>query len=247
MDKKLFYCYLSYQKERDDSTWKRLMKIPCLAKIAFVGMIACLSLFFVPVFQKYPIVIAVIEVILAFILYFSTENFLIESSNKKLKEYQLYCREFVVWLNRQGIMSMETIKLLHERLNERIGEIREKRKENMSRFDRWVQILVIPIVLTIFSKIITEQNNIIEMMNAVLNILIVFWVVYAIAVACRCLGGFPEKRELEQMVYFSSDLQGVLDLYYVQEDKNKKLILHDEEECVSGNPKLAKKKSKKRK
>lgn len=247
MDRKLFYCYLSYQKKRGDSTWKRLKKTPCLAKIALLGMIACLCLFFVPVIQKYSIGIAIIEVILAFVLYFSTENFLIENSDKNLKEYQLYCREFVMWLNQQGIMSMETIKLLHERLNERIGKIREKRKENMSRFDKWVQTLAIPIILTIFSKTITEQKNVIGMMSMILNILIPFLVVYAIAVACRCLEGFPEKHELEQMEYFSRDLQGVLDLYYVQEDKNKKLVLHDEEACGSDKSKVAKKKSKKRK
>ena len=247
MDRKLFYCYLSYQKERNDSTWKRLKKIPCLAKISFLGMLACLSLFFVPVFQKYPIVIAIIEVILVFILYFSTENFLIENSAKNLKEYQLYCREFVGWLNKQGIMSMETIKLLHERLNERIGKIREQRKENMMRFDKWIQILAIPIVLSILSKMITEQNNVIEMMNTILSILILFLVVYAIAVGYRSLVGFPEKHELEQMECFSRDLQGVLDLYYVQEDKNKKLILYDEEACGSDKSKIAKKKFKKQK
>ncbi len=153
----------------------------------------------------------------------------------------------MTWLNQQGIMSMETIKLLHGRLNERIGKIREKRKENMSRFDKWVQTLAIPIILTIFSKTITEQKNVIEMMSMILSILIPFLVVYAIAVAFRCLEGLPEKRELEQMEYFSGDLQGVLDLYYEQEDKNEKLVLHDEEACGSDKSKIAKKKSKKRK
>ncbi len=89
MDRKLFYCYLINQKKRGDSTWNRLKITPCLPKIAFFGMLACVSLFFVPVLQKYAIRIAIIEVILPFVLYFSIENFQIENSSKRPKEYKL--------------------------------------------------------------------------------------------------------------------------------------------------------------
>lgn len=44
------------------------------------------------------------------------------------------------------------------RTNKRIDLLEKKRKERRDRIDRWIQILIIPILLAIFSAVIKEQT-----------------------------------------------------------------------------------------
>ncbi len=237
MDKRLFYCYMKYQKERNDTIWKRLKKIPWLVKTVFVVMLVCSITFFIPLFQKYMLWIAVIEVILSLILWFLVENFQIKTSDEKLEEYYNYCRELEIWLNSQGLVSVKAIKLLRKRLNNRIDEMRKQRKDNNARFDKWIQTLVIPITLAVFSTIIKGQDSI-EMFSTIFLMLSVFAFIYGFVSGCRSYAWFPKKRVLEQMGFFASDLQGILDLRFAQEDKSNGLTLVEVKICKNETYKI---------
>ena len=80
------------------------------------------------------------------------------------------------------------------------------------RGDRWLKILIIPIMIVIITAITSKQENMGDMIAYSTALVVVFFSIYggiAIAQEIICL---PQKRQIRQMECFASDLQGVLDL-----------------------------------
>lgn len=64
------------------------------------------------------------------------------------------------WLDLVGVkVTPENITEIMTRTNKRIDLLEKKRKERRDRIDRWIQILIIPILLAIFSAVIKEQTD----------------------------------------------------------------------------------------
>ena len=68
---------------------------------------------------------------------------------------------------------------------------------------------------------VTKQENIEEMIAYALTIVILFAMVYGTIAIIKSISFFHQKRRIEQMECFASDLQGVLD--FINSDaKDKK-------------------------
>lgn len=108
----------------------------------------------------------------------------------------------------------ENITEIMTRTNKRIDLLEKKRKERRDRIDRWIQILIIPILLAIFSAVIKEQTD--------LSLLLVYAVTMIVAIASTGLAFLNiynildsfQKRKLEQIKSFVEDLQGILDCQF---------------------------------
>lgn len=70
---------------------------------------------------------------------------------------------------------------------------------------------MIPIVLAIITTILSSNSGAKEMISGILTVIILFISIYSIYVAVSKLASFPNKRMYQQLKYFASDLQGVLD------------------------------------
>jgi len=156
-----------------------------------------------------------VEVLTCVALYFYTENFQIKTSDSRLFVYQEYCEKIKHWLDSVGVnVTPENITEIMTRTNKRIDLLEKKRKERRDRIDRWIQILIIPILLAIFSAVIKEQTD--------LSLLLVYAVTMIVAIASTGLAflniynilDFFQKRKLEQMKSFVEDLQGILDCQF---------------------------------
>lgn len=219
MESILFDSYRKYQKEHKDNFIKAIFKLPIWAQIFLVIIVLCLAysvlVVFVPCLRvAYGYCLAV-EVLTCVALYFYTENYQIKTSDSRLFVYQEYCEKIKQWLVSVGVnVTPENIKEIMKRTNKRIALLEKKRKERRDRIDKWIQILIIPILLAIFSAVIKEQTD--------LSLLLVYAVSMIVAIASIGLAflniyniiDFFQKRKLEQMKSFAEDLQGVLDCQF---------------------------------
>lgn len=219
MESILFDSYRKYQKEQKDNFIKAIFKLPLLAQIFLAIIVLCLIysvlVVFVPWLRvAYGYCLAV-EVLTCVALYFYTENFQIKTSDSRLFVYQEYCEKTKQWLASVGVnVTPENITEIMKRTNKRIALLEKKRKERRDRIDRWIQILIIPILLAIFSAVIKEQTD--------LSLLFVYAVTMIVTIASIGLAflniyniiDFFQKRKLEQMKSFAEDLQGILDCQF---------------------------------
>lgn len=87
-------------------------------------------------------------------------------------------------------------------------------KESQERTDKWLQALIIPILLAIITTSISNVSDISVMFKNMLIIIIGFVSVYCIFIALQKISNFPNKRMMEKLNCFASDLQGVLDTQF---------------------------------
>lgn len=216
MDRYLFYMYLKYLKDNKLTFWYELWKQPKMAiflfAIVIISGIALLVFIFI---NKYLMLISIImEIVSCVILYFYTENYRITCSKNKTEEYRKYCKDIKIWLNSCGIKDKEAVEVLHSRVIESIEQIKSLDKESQERTDKWLQALIIPVVLAIITTVISNVSDIAVMFNNTLIIIICFVSVYCIFTSTQKISSFPQKRMLEQLNCFASDLQSVLDTQF---------------------------------
>lgn len=164
MESILFDSYRKYQKEQKDNFIKAIFKLPLWVQIFLAMIVLCLVysvlVLFVPCFRVVYGYCLAVEVLTYVALNFYTENFQIKTSDSRLFVYQEYCEKIKHWLDSVGVkVTPENITEIMTRTNKRIDLLEKKRKERRDRIDRWIQILIIPILLAIFSAVIKEQTD----------------------------------------------------------------------------------------
>ena len=150
--------------------------------------------------------------ILCISLYFYTENFQIKNSDVRFLVYKEYCDEIQQWLVECGIVvTKENITELMLRIEKEIGKAEKQRATTRERIEKWIQILIIPILLAVFSAIIRAQTDLTVLFTYTLAFLIVIGSMALAFINCYNIFDFFKKRKLEQLKSLYNDLQGVLD------------------------------------
>lgn len=218
MDNYLFYMYLKYLKDSKLTFWPKLLKQPpvtiILLVIIIISGMASIILSFVGINYYFMLGSILLEIISCAILYFYTENYKITCSESKAEDYKKYCKDIKIWLNSCGIRDRESVEVLHSRVIESIERIKSLDKESQERTDKWLQALIIPILLAIITTSISNVSDISVMFKNMLIIIIGFVSVYCIFIALQKISNFPNKRMMEKLNCFASDLQGVLDTQF---------------------------------
>ncbi len=220
----LFYAYLKYQKDNKLNAWKYLLKYHKPIFIIFVIMIISVIVQVITTILSVSYcswICFVIEIIACMLIYYWSEKDLIKYSFEKYEKYCDYCEKLYKWLKHLDINSYEGIYELLQRIKLQISERKDENEKSKNRFDKWLQTLAIPIVITMVTTIINKQDDLIAMINPVVAILIVFVELYITFTSINKVISFPKKRKIEQMQCFANDLQGVLD--YIKRDKEKQL------------------------
>ncbi|MEE1125579.1 MAG: hypothetical protein U0L18_06540 [Acutalibacteraceae bacterium] len=214
METPLFYAYLKYQKDNQPDVWKFFLKLPkhiiCIFILIAISIIVSII---TAVFEAtVPTLIALaVQVIAYLLMYYFTEKHLIKFSESNYNKYCDYCEKLNIWLKEHSINSDENIDELLQRFKVQISEAKSENEKSKNRFDKWLQTLVIPIILAIITTIITKQDDLVTIINPVIVILMVFVVLYVTVTSIAEFVSLPEKRRIEQMQCFANDLQGVLD------------------------------------
>lgn len=219
MDKYLFYMYLKYLKDKKLTFWPKLLKQPTIVIILFVTIIvfgmASIILSFVNISYYFVLGSIVLEIISCAVLYLYTENYRIICSESATEKYRKYCKNIKKWLIGCGIRDKEAVEVLHNRVIESIEQIKSLDENSQERTDKWLQTLIIPVVLAIITTVISNDSDVDVMFKKTLIIIVCFVSVYCIFIAVQKISNFPNKRMIEKLNCFASDLQGVLDTQYM--------------------------------
>ena len=218
----LFNSYRKFQKENKDNFAKAIFKLPLTAKLLFGGL--CLTLIgnllaiFIPII-KYTyltcFICLLLEAIFYISLYFYTENFQIKNSDMKFIIYKEYCDKIRFWLVKVGfVMTRENIIELMWRLEKEIESKEKQRITTQERIEKWIQILIIPITLAIFSTLIKEQKDLTTLFTYAIAFILTLGFIAFVFLTCYRICDFFKKRKIEQMKSLCDDLQGVLDCQF---------------------------------
>lgn len=212
----LFDNYRKFQKEKTDNPSRDFVKFPIVAKILLAGIVLCLvGIILFVFFDTFKIGLAICLFIqggLCICLYFYSEKFQIHNSSKRFSAFVSHCHDIKIWLSQTGItMSEENITEIIKRLTSEIELAEKQRITRRDCIEKWVQILIIPIFLAIFSSIIKEQSDLTKLLTYALTLLTAFGIVALTLLSCYNAFDFFRKHKIEQLKSFVNDLQGVLD------------------------------------
>lgn len=231
MEKRLFNLYLKYVKKSCPNVWKQLGRIPTKLKsflwcmvIFYVFSIASLTIsnycnkFWSMIFAGASILFVILCIIFGVLLFINTEKHEIDISNQTMRDYWKHCYGVRKWFKKDFVIS----KRKHLNLNNDLREVKKRldcyiksqneliEKRN-NRIDKWIQALAIPFILAVITSVLEKSNKTIEAMSEIFSILLILAIIIGIVWVITSIAKLLKKQKIEQMKYFSEDLQGAID------------------------------------
>lgn len=214
MEEIMLKMYLKFQKDNNKPQWKNLLKVPVAIWLMLALAVLCLAVSAGLFFSNemwISFCLMFVATILSIALNIWIDRYSIDHSQKELDNYRTYLEKLSSWLVQNEFSSMQSVKLLFERVKNKLHELQIEQKERNSRADRWIQLLVIPVVLAIITASIKSETDIVNMFAYSIAVIVLFMALYCIFNLFRGLIWFPKKRIIEQLGCFSNDLQSILD------------------------------------
>ena len=214
METYLFYLYLKFAKENKQTFWPKLLSRPISVIIFFLlTLLSCVcgAIFALLGWYIAALIGMVGEIVFGILFYNCSEKYHIEFCVEEYDKYTGYCSNLHKWLKKFNKHSADDIQELYNKVHAKIVRMKTEEENSKARGDRWLQTLIIPAIIAIITTIIARQENIGEMITYAFAVVILFAVVYGIVAIMKTISFFPQKRRIEQMECFASDLQGVLD------------------------------------
>lgn len=215
METYLFYAYLKYAKDNKQSFWPKLLSRPISVILFFsLTIVSCVcgAIFALLGWSIVALIGMAGEIIFGIIFYHCSEKYQIEFCIEEYDKYTAYCSNLHKWLKKFNKRSADDIQELYDRIQTKIVHLKAEEESSKARGERWLQTLIIPAIIAIITAIITKQEDVEMMLAYAFTIVILFAVVYGTIAVIKSISYFPQKRKIEQMECFASDLQGVLDL-----------------------------------
>ena len=216
MELKYLYSYLQFQKTNNKKVWKRLMMLPWYLLLLFIVSLALLITTFVldcVLSNKIPVIIFEVGALIAVCLtYYLSEKYMVTTSKTTLQNYAKSRELFNEWLKTVQINNDDDKKLLLSRLKEYIALQEAKQKRITDRWDKWLQVLVIPVVLTLMTTVIASQKDVNLIIASAITIILIFGMSYGLITLFRTVNELPMKRRINQMQCFADDLQSTMDM-----------------------------------
>ena len=154
------------------------------------------------------------ELICAVVAYFYTEHMQIIMSNENIVQYKDKCNKTYQWLKEHDVFEKQDIQNYRDRLVKYIEKNETSNMARKQRLDKWMQILLIPVVLAVFSAFIKDQTDMNAIMGYALGFVFIIIVVYGLVLGLSNVTQIFYKRQLNQVQMFVNDLQGVLDTQF---------------------------------
>jgi len=196
--------------------WPRLFKlpkhIPILLSIALLSAISA-SVFLIIKIKLATIISLILELILCGITSHLIERYQIKYSTDNFSEYKKYCINLKLWLADYDIKDIEAIKNIQSRILNKISTIKDEEQRTSDNTFKWLQTLIIPIIIAIVTAFISSDNDMTNTIVNVFTLLMLFFIIYGVYSIIKNIMNVSQKRKTQQLECFASDLQGVLDFY----------------------------------
>lgn len=229
MDYIIFNKYLEWKKQKNQAEWKVLFRIPRKAYMYLIAMIFCGLLPIIifclnlnnQIVTLISYILSAIGIVLAVLFSRYVDNFEIFMSTEKFQNLDNKYNCHQNWLKSVGIKNKNQIKQLRNEIKQRVEQTERKQNKTVSDINRWFQILIIPIMLAIVVHVLDQSSDTFDsqlyfFLNIVVFIIILYLIVYMIYKSFY----FIFNRKQNELKYFVSDLQGLLDRKFEIEDKD---------------------------
>ena len=219
METILFESYQKYQQEHKENLFRAIFKLPATAIILLVAIISSAILGICAIFIKAinfmaPYAIAN-EAFMCVVIYFYTDRFRIKTCDKRLSQYATYCFQLADWLKSTGfVFTSENVEQLIARVSAKLDKIEGERLKRKEAVEKWIQILIIPVLLAVFSQAIRQQEDVTVLLAFAVEILAIIGLFGLSVLSVYSVIEFFNKRRIEQLRGFLDDLQGVLDTQF---------------------------------
>ena len=219
MEETLLNGYLKYRKNVRKKLYKNLYKAPKLILVLMVLLMiisVCLVIFSFtsPLSILYWCTTA-LDVILFVVNGFLVERYEIKTSDVRLKREKEYSDKMYAWLKEINFnATVENIADLKRRLLTMYQKKEEQLQKWTTRIEKWLQILVVPVVLAIFAEAIKNNTEITSLIlyavTTVLSLVGFALCIFYIYLVAKCFF----VRKAKQIKCFADDLQKVLDTQF---------------------------------
>lgn len=218
MEEYIFNCYMKYQKENNPDISKRLKSLPKGLRLlmfllvgSVIGGLVCLC----KGNDSASSAFLLLETVLSFVFYWRFENYRIKVSDKSIVKHKEYCSDIANWLKTIDIETDEHIQLAYRRVTERISKINNEKEKSVTRVEKWVQVLAVPILICIISEIIKSDVDISVAIANSFIVILIGALIFSLIYISHILKWLPIKRKIVQMQYFADDLRSILDYRFI--------------------------------
>lgn len=216
METFIFYNYLKWKKDTKNDTINKIIKMPTIPKLLIIllisgGILSIVTLF---VSQKLSSIFIIIEVLSGIISFINSEKMFIDNSPQKYQDFKEYCKNLRNWLKSFDIKSEEQISTLKNRINHTVIEAKEKSKIKKENAEKWLQVLLIPIILAVANNIINTQTEMNKVIAYIFSIMIVFLSIYTTTIALVSATSIFDNWQISKYERFYNELQSVLDIEF---------------------------------
>lgn len=219
MEYHLLNSYLKYQKDHSVSFTKAIKKIPWYIIVLLIFAILCLAASIISVFvagvNEWFYAFTFAEAIIAFTLYWVQERWEIKYSREHYNDFKTAAHDLYNWLSEYSITTKEDIELIKLRLTNDMEKQDALKRQQSDKIDKWMQTLVIPLILAIITTFISNQTDIESVVGYVFSLLAIAFLVYAIVWIIRSVYGLLNSRKRNNIELFVDDLQSVIDVMFV--------------------------------
>ena len=225
METYIFYCYLKYKKKNNSTLRTMLKKVPTKIIVMIITTFLCAVLGLIcSFFVRWPWlfwVFAIAECSLGFRAFILVEKWEVNISDKELDNFKSSSRELYEWLSKMSISSKENIEILINRFKNTVLEQKNQHRQQSDKIDKWMQTLIIPLIIAIITALIANQVEINKIVIYTVYLLAVAGMVYGLIWLIRSIIAAIKNIRRSDMENFIEDLQGVIDVMFVFKDNSE--------------------------
>ena len=214
----LINAYLKYQRDCEENThidFSKLDKtvlVPLI--IAILSTMSTLISAFVSAYSLLYWISGGVMAISYGIFSYTTENVKIKRSYEEFVGYCLYCADLKDWLAKFSVDSKEKIVILKERISIIVSDLSQACENSTGRVEKILQVFATPVTIAIVTAVIAGNDAADEKLIIAVAIILIFVLVWIICNAVTKIRNYKHKKEIKELEYFISDLQGILDTQF---------------------------------
>lgn len=219
MENFLLYCYKEWLKEKDGNIFKQISKLTVGAIILLSLLLVTLIAFFVILGRSLEgknnsgatLILSVVYVILCITTSIYCEKYQVKHSKQGLENYKKDCNDMMKKVLSKYGFTGSFIPTLIDRFNAMINRIDEKIKTKHEHFNKFFEMLLIPISVIILGALLDKGTDSTDTLGLGLSGLLIILMIYAVAFFILFVYDFVMRLPQGKYKEFVTDLQSILD------------------------------------
>lgn len=220
MENNMLYCFKKWLKKKEGTLFEQIFKIPVMARVLLASLVIVLVSLLVVLGlssnrnKNYGIATKVlmgIYVVLCITVSIYTERHQIKHSEHDLESYRNYCSDLKKEVILENEVSLKLIPVLIDRLNAMNDKIEEKIKQKNEHFNKFMEMLLIPISAVILGALLDKGSDATESLWFGVSGALIILFIYGLILFFSFL--YDTVMRVPQGGYkrFATDLQSILD------------------------------------